>query len=496
MLDKFKYLVYIPPRPFSVTPKKGLKNPIDRMKKTLFLAIVLCCVMSAMAGEYYVEDGNPVKVTLSGSDNIVKKGGGTLEATVNTDSKENQFTGNVDVQEGTMELKNPSLGSDNPPKGVIGASQKDGSGTGAIIKVAEGAELVMGEKTGINIPGGNLTNNEPQYTNLILGGENKFSKESHLSNVVVQETSIAATEGSSKKGIVVAEGISLTDHVSTNPINVVNVDAKVNEAHLTGYINVTNSTVECADVLWMMNFNGKDDMCLKVQNNSSVYLDDEGGIGILEDVSVDATSRVNVKDVIGAKAAKGEMARIYLLGENDLHVSATENGGLAEKSVSECTNPEHHHTAGDKGEIITYTSSQLSGCSLVDGESSIVVFLDDDLPNISDYKHFTFNLVMLGVDVSSAIDDKLSKELEQEGYEFEEGKHYFMGDNSPMSIILDENMQKAGITLNHLSIAHYNDYQGQGQATILTFSTDNIPEPATATLSLLALAGLCARRRR
>lgn len=442
-------------------------------------------------------------VNLSASElqntNIIKTGAGTLQATVSTDTNENKFTGDVTVKEGTLELKNPAATIQlTTPKGVIGASNGEGSEPGATITVAEGAELVMGAKTGISIPGGNLTNDNPQYTNLIEGGKNEFSSDgkSHLSNVVVQETSIAATEGSSNKGTIVAEGISLTDHVSSNPINVKNVDAKVNEAHLTGYINVTNSTVTCADVLWMMNFNDQKDMCLKVQDHSSVYLDDEGEIGILEDVSVDATSRVNVKDVVGLKAAKAEMTRIYLMGENDLHVSATDNGGLAEKSVSECTNPEHHHTAGDKGEIITYTTDQLSGCTLVDGESSIKVFLDDDLPNISAYKHFTFNLVMLGVDVSSVIDATLSSKLEQEGYEFEEGKHYFMGDSAPMSIVLDENMQKAGITLSHVSIAHYNDYQGQGQATILSFSTDNIPEPATATLSLLALAGLAARRRR
>lgn len=481
------------------------------MRKTLFLALALSCVMPAMAADktdktYEVKGKTDTQtVNLSASElqntNIIKTGAGTLEATVDTTTTKNNFTGNVDVQEGTMVLKNPADGNiqSTTPKGVIGASEGNGSEPGAIIKVAEGAELVMGEKTGISIPGGNLTNNNPQYTNLIEGGKNEFSSDgkSHLSNVVVKETLIAANDSSDgKKGTIVAEGISLTDHVSSNPINVKNVDAKVNEAHLTGYINVTNSTVTCADVLWMMNFNNQEDMCLKVQDHSSVYLDDEGDIGILEDVSVDATSRVNVKDVVGHKAAKAEMTRIYLMGENDLRVSAKDNGGLATKSVTECTNPEHHHTAGDKGEIITYTTDQLSGCTLVDGESSIKVFLDDDLPNISDYKHFTFNLVMLGVDVSSVIDATLSSKLEQEGYEFEEGKHYFMGDSAPMYIVLDENMQKAGITLNHLGIAHYDDYMGQGQATILTFSTDNIPEPATTTLSLLALAGLAARRRR
>lgn len=42
----------------------------------------------------------------------------------------------------------------------------------------------------------------------------------------------------------------------------------------------------------------------------------------------------------------------------------------------------------------------------------------------------------------------------------------------------------------------YNKALGTSDATSLTKTLAVIPEPATATLSLLALAGLCARRRR
>ncbi len=45
-------------------------------------------------------------------------------------------------------------------------------------------------------------------------------------------------------------------------------------------------------------------------------------------------------------------------------------------------------------------------------------------------------------------------------------------------------------------ILSQNDAIAMNEAAIAAMSTPNVPEPTTATLSLLALAGLCARRRR
>ena len=436
--------------------------------------------------------------------NIIKTGDGTLEATVSTDTNENNFTGNVDVQKGTMVLKNPADGNIQPntPKGVIGASEGNGSEPGAIIKVAEGAELVMGAKTGISIPGGNLTNVNPQITNLIEGGANKFSDDgkSHLSNVVIKEASITANNSSDgKKGTIKAEGISLQDHDGNNPINVENIDAKVDQAHLTGSINITNSTLECADVLWMMNFTGSKDVCMKV-TNSSIYLQDrKDSSGMLNDVSVDKTSRINVKDVGVVKADKAEKARIYLLGKNDLHVAATTHGGLATVESQPCEHKDH------MGEIVTYTSDQLSGCTLFPGGSdmthdgtnddatALTVRIDDDLPNLDRYDHFTFNLVLTGLDASAVIQSHLKEET------LVDGKTYYFDNDEHIRLQLDEYMTTHGITINdRIGVAHYNSYGDTGkEATVFTFSMEgSVPEPATATLSLLALAGLAARRRR
>lgn len=498
---------------------------------------------------FIVEDGKTVKFEgnmtgkLDGdkpvaSGSITKTGNGTLITRINdisTDNETNKFYGDVHVEEGTLHLYNDDPTSAGSRIAYIGGVTESGDGKGATVRVEEGAKLILGEKTGICMPAGN-GHGTADIATTIAGGSctygalHKEYENSWLTNVIVTETSItsAADEDTVKEanakgerlGEIVTHSFSLVDTSSTYSTQVRDTTIYANEAHLTGHVTIDNSTISATDILVMTDLSNMA-MSMKVQNHSQILLDNEHAEtdaswgepgkslwGVLENVSVDATSLVN------STGNWREKTHIALMGNNSLEVSAKkeyagfQGHGLADVTLSDgCGHPEHEH---EKSETLTYVTTQLSGCYLLDADrtspgadkdydyanTSLNITLDDVLPGIDTHDHFTFLLVLEGLDSSEVLTNHILSHDDIE--ELEDGKFYDLGEDSPVHLTITQYMKDHGITMDgNIEIAHYNVYSdGHGAATAFKFTLERVPEPATATLSLLALAALASRRRR
>lgn len=481
------------------------------MKKTLFLVAALCTAVAqavtytestTVGGEQnltaptsYDVQGADTTVTftgiVTGNGELIKDGNGTMKARVNDNGSANPFTGNVTVNEGKLEIYS-NVGATN-----IGA------GENTAITVAKGATLQFDGETGINIPSANVHYNSPNSVALRNSAlMTDAYGTSQLSNVKVTTNAIVAVDASERGSVVVNEA-ALTDstHVAKNVIK--GVDLNANKFSVTGDAVIDNATVRAAGTIDQI-FNG--DVSIEVKNGSKVILDNETynetqdplydlRYGRLRNTTVDKTSYINSGDKDGKLMAKEDMAYIQLKQGNELHIASVKEGGVATQYFRDGDGKIVETIEGLQEVEDVYVTDQLSGCAL-QADSKLMVTLDDTmLPDPMKHETFTFTVVLQGLDSTAVLAAK------EPG--FESGTFYDMEDSSPVQLAIgaykdapwyqmDTTIQLAAFSGDEAG------WKGNGPATVFKFTVTGlvIPEPATATLSLLALAGLAARRRR
>lgn len=498
------------------------------MKKTLFLVAALCTAVAQaetiqynstqeVGGNKTLTEDTTFKVaagatvTRTGnisSDkegvNLIKEGEGTLKARVNDNGSSNPFRGNVTVNEGTLEIYS----------GVAGATNI-GAGVDTAITVAKGATLQFDGNTGINIPSANEHYNFP---NSVALRNSTITTDaygtSQLSNVKVTTNAIVAVDASERGSVIVNEA-ALTDttHATKNVIQGVNLQA--NDFSVTGDAVIDNATVRAAGTIQQPSMSPEPGAppivpSLEVKNGSKVILDNETfkdklnpskdwHEGTLSNTTVDKTSYINSGDKDGKLMAKEDMTYIQLKQGNELHIASSgKEGGVANQYFRDSAGNIVTTIEGLQEVEDVYVTDQLSGCAL-QKDSKLMVTLDDTmLPDPMAFKEkggsFTFTVVLQGLDSTAVLAD-------QPG--FESGTFYDMTGTSPVQLAIgaykDAPWYQMDTTI-HLAAFSGDEasWQGNGPATVFKFTVTGlvIPEPTTATLSLLALAGLAARRRR
>lgn len=447
---------------------------------------------------FKVSEGTTVTRTgnITGNGDIIKDGTGKLSTRINDQagidgSSGNEYFGNITVNAGELNIY---ASTGNP---CIGAAQGDKEAT---ITVAKDAKLTLSKGAGISIPGGNTNPGEGKPSITIRNDKNDTPAYgiSTLSNVVVQGDSIKAAD-STARGVVVATEVAPTDLTAATPAHIQNTDVYADHLSVTGHSVVDNATVHVSRFLYQLNTSGENNCSLQVTNGSKLILDNVTGgpasWGVLKNTTVDKTSAINSGDENGKLMTTEPMRYLTLQAGNKLEIASTENGGVATRYNTET--PATGDATLPSLEVV-YVTEQLSGCK-IDAASALKVTLEDAVmaagQKPENYDSFTFTVVLKGLDSH----DVLSAAAK--GKEIVSGQFYTMGANSPVWLELPDNYDTTKFEYNSaVTIASFTSYEqdgvDQGPATVFRFLANRTPEPATATLSLLALAGLAARRRR
>ena len=440
-----------------------------------------------------------IGATIAGSGNLTKTGEGTLVTRVNDNASGNVFGGNVTVNAGKLEIT--STGSV-----TIGVGEE------AKITVAKGATLQFDDSTGINIPAANESYSGPNT--IALRNDKKTSNVygvSQLSNVIVTTNAIVANDESVRGSVTVNEAnIADSTHAADNVIK--GVDLYANQFAVSGNAVMDNAKVHVSTNV-VQNLFGEVSMDLR--NGSKLIFDDETyqanykpgqeeHSAYIRNTKVDKTSYINAGNKEGEllKDERGnllDMTYVQLMQGNELHIASSgKEGGVADHSFRD-SDGNIAKTIDELGKVEVvedvYVTDQLSGCALMQGSMLMVTLDDTMLPDPMAYREFTFTVVLKGLDSTAVLGD------------YTPGEFYDMDENSPVQLSIgaykDAPWYQMDTKIQLAAFSSYVEGEGedakkQGPATVFKFTVTKlvVPEPATATLSLLALAGLAARRRR
>ena len=421
---------------------------------------------------FVVEDGATVNLgyRIDGTGNITKEGAGTLATLIN----ENVFGGNISYSGSVYVMEGTLIAN---KKSVLGAADN------AVVVVDKDATLVLqhdrvpegsqGAKSAqIRIPEGMAEKGAERTVSIDSGNESDAS----LSNVHISLEGIRPYDDRDDgRASIDAYQVFFKDlTMSENPLKVTMADIVGTLVDFDGHAIVDNSTIhtDSTFTVYSSDFTGRTPAHCEVVNHSSIYLDGKyEGYGIAQNMSVDSTSRVNMN-------REGLSDAFVIVGENKLGVASVSNGGLADRV----------HDAENK--TIKYTSTQLDGLTLGaswfdQGESLDINLEDMDLPE--SLLGYSFTLTLTHFDSSVVFED-----LDRSFYDAETG--YWNLDQANLSLYIP---QYDGTEWEHLVAHAQGKFDEETGHTVIVFSNfEPAPEPTTGTLGLLALAALCARRRR
>lgn len=488
------------PDKFDESGKLTLNKTIDLTAHTTFIVDDGKTVEINGAIPFTGADGKThEKGSAFGSGELVKSGGGTLKIRLNDTNRDidttekNDYDGSVTVEEGTLFL----IHSD-----VVDSAYKArlGGGENTVITIKEGATLEMGDRTEISIPLGAHASTETNAHNIVIDGgavnvhadEEYHIPEMHpatstIQNAVITREGIDQVDPEVRARLIVS-GITVFDAREGDTVEFKHADIMTDDFYFNGHTVIRNTNLFADETLIASSLATEGLFSLEVVDNSHVVygagadVHSSGTWGHVDNVYVDKTSKL--------QTAKNSLESHW---GGCLHIQ-----GQCKLDIEDVMLHQGGHAARVDGTVqavldgkpltltdIQYTTDQLSGDMLIKydeqthAHGTLDLHLKDPssaLPDGKTLSNTVFTLTLTNFDSSLLVVDKFGN--------------------------LDPNVAKLTIDAFEDTQWHfvYGRYDAETNNSIFTFSTMEhlhiIPEPATATLSLLALAALAARRRR
>ncbi len=430
-----------------------------------------------------------------GDGELVKSGSGTLRIRLNDVNRDiddktdddNDFKGSVTVEQGTLSLFHQ--GTKENDQAFVGG------GDNAVITVQKGALLELGEQTSISIPNGAHNGSSAIANSVVIAGGNVMVDEnatygfqamdttSFIQNAIIDSNGLRAISENDRANLAVS-GIK----VEGTSIVFDKANITTNEFRFNGNTTISN-TILYADKYLQASTVGAtpaEAFRLDVIDHSLVVYatEKDGAWGAVNNVYVDRNSRLQTSpnnlrhDWGGALQIQGKCT----LDVADIKLPGDDIRGLAVRQDGSVEGIYGGETLTLKN--ISYTTDQLSGDMLntyhnVPGSLNIV--LKDPasaLPKGTEegLMNTVFTLTLTNFDSALLVEDafgNLDKNVAHLTIDAYEGTEWYL---------------------------IYGRYDKETNNSIFTFSLREdlrlTPEPATATLSLLALAALAARRKR
>ncbi len=496
------------PDKFDESGKLTLNNTIDLTARTTFIVDDGKTVEINGAIPFTGADGKThEKGSAFGSGELVKSGGGTLAIRLNDTNRDiatnenNDYDGSVTVEEGTLFLTHSDVDVESS-----NYKARLGGGEDTVITIKEGATLEMGDRTEISIPLGAHTSTDPHAHNIVIdGGAVRVHQDdeyhipetqlatSTIQNAVITREGVNQVDPEVRARLIVA-GITVFDAREGDDMVVFeNADILTDDFYFNGHTVLRNTNLFADETLIASSLATDGLFSLDVVEGSHVIYGaganehSSGTWGHVDNVYVDKTSKL--------QTAKNDLEShwggcLHIQGQckldiADITLPGDEKGLAVRHDGTVQAVDEHGDTLTLKD--IRYVTDQLSGDMLIKydevsgAHGTLDLHLKDPknalLPDGEELTNTVFTLTLTNFDSSLLVVDAFGN--------------------------LDPEVAKLTIDAFQGTQWHlvYGRYDAETNNSIFTFSTmENLhittPEPATATLSLLALAALAARRKR
>lgn len=503
------------PDKFDESGKLTLNNTIDLTAHTTFIVDDGKTVEINGAKQFTGADGKKHEMgSAFGGGELVKSGGGTLKIRLNDTNRDiatevrNDYDGSVTVEEGTLFLTHSDVESSNY-KARLGGGEVVFDEQGNIIKetiitIKEGATLEMGDRTEISIPLGAHSSTDTHAHNIVIDGgavhvhqDDEYHipemqlATSTIQNAVITREGVNQVDPEVRARLIVA-GITVFDAREGDDMVVFeNADILTDDFYFNGHTVLRNTNLFADETLIASSLASDGLFSLDVVEGSHVIygagadVHSSGTWGHVDNVYVDKTSKLQTAENSLESHWGGSL---HIQGECTLDIAdiklPDDQKGLAVRSDGTVQAVDEHGAIMTLADI-RYVTDQLSGDMLIKydevsgAHGTLDLHLKDPVSALPDGKTLTntvFTLTLTNFDSSLLVVDAFGN--------------------------LDPKVAKLTIDAFQDTKWHlvYGRYDAETNASIFTFSTMenlhiNTPEPATATLSLLALAALASRRR-
>lgn len=495
------------PDKFDESGKLTLNKTIDLTARTTFIVDDGKTVEINGAEQFTgTDDKTHEKGSAFGSGELVKSGGGTLKIRLNDTNRDiatevrNDYDGSVTVEEGTLFLTHSDVDVESSAY-----KARLGGGKDTVITIKEGATLEMGDRTEISIPLGAHTSKDPHAHNIVIDGgavhvhrddeyhipETQLAT-STIQNAVITREGVDQVDEEVRARLIVA-GITVFDAREGDDMVVFkNADILTDDFYFNGHTVLRNTNLFADETLIASSLATDGLFSLDVLEGSHVIYGagadahSSGTWGHVDNVYVDKTSKLQTAENSLESHWSG---CLHIQGQCKLDIAditlPDDQKGLAVRHDGTV------QAVDQNGEILTlddisYVTDQLSGDMLIKydqvsgAHGTLDLHLKDPkealLPDGKELTNTAFTLTLTNFDSSLLVVDAFGN--------------------------LDPAVAKLTIDAFEDTQWHlvYGYYDKTTNNSIFTFSTmENLkltPEPATATLSLLALAALAARRKR
>lgn len=514
-----------------------LDNTIAMEARTTFIIVDENKVVEIKGAKHFTgADGKTHENgSVFGGGELVKSGDGTLAIRLNDTNRDidstsgvrNDYDGSVTVEEGTLYL----FHDDENPSDF---KARIGGGENSVITVKEGATLELGAQTEISIPLGAHTSTDPYAHNVVIdgGAVNVHADDAYhipemhpatstIKNAVITRDGIDQVDPEVRAELIVA-GITVFDAREGETVEFKHADILTDEFYFNGHTIISNTNLFADEVLIASSLGTEGLFSLEVVDNSIVVYGagadahSSGTWGHVDNVYVDQTSKL--------QTAHNKLEHEW---GGALHIQGTCKLDIADKKLKDSTGGSSSDTGLDtkpdiKDDLMPdfqLPEDNAKGLA-VRTDGTVQAVLDGQPLTLADISYVTDQLsgdMLIKYDEQTHAHGTLDLHLKDPVSALPDGKTLtntvftltLTNFNSSLLVVneetgeLDKNVAKLTIDAFQDTKWHlvYGRYDKETNNSIFTFSTmENLhivtPEPATATLSLLALAALAARRKR